>query len=175
MAPSQDGGHDSGGSQHNQIIMKKILFLIIAIPFLASAGCASVRSAAPADTENEESINIGYGKAKRKNTTNSISHVKNDEHLVYNSIYDYLRDKVPGVVVERSGSNTEKVYVRGVNSINSPTDPLFIVDGVEVDDISAISPYDVESVDVLKDSAASIYGVRGTNGVIIITLKRNTN
>lgn len=156
--------------------MRKSLFPLIVVASLALAGCSSARSGAgTVRSENEEMINIGYGKARRKDMTNSVSHVKKDERLVYNSIYDYLRDKVPGVRIEREGSNTEKVYVRGVNSINAPSDPLFIVDGVEVDDISSVNPYDVESVDVLKDSAASIYGVRGTNGVIIITLKRETN
>ena len=176
MAQAETGRQHHGCPQHNQIIMKKFLSLLIVIPMLAAAGCSSVRNASPGDQpENEDLVSMGYGKTRKKNMSNSVGHVKKDERLVYNTIYDYLRDKVPGVSVERSGSDTEKVYVRGINSINRPTDPLFIVDGVEVDDISSINPYDVESVDALKDSAAAIYGVRGTNGVIIITLRKTTN
>ena len=156
--------------------MNRPVLFILAITLLTAAGCASTRTNTSSDlSEENESINIGYGKAKRKDMTNSVSHVKHDERLVYNTIYDYIRDKVPGVVVERSDSSTQKIYVRGVSTINSPTDPLIIVDGVEVDDISSINPYDVESIDVLKDAAASIYGVRGNNGVIIISLKKGSN
>ena len=71
-----------------------------------------------------------------------------------------------------SGNRSAKIFVRGINSVNSPTDPLMIVDGTIMNDISDINPYEVESVDVLKDAAAAIYGVRGANGVIIITMKK---
>ena len=92
---------------------------------------------------------------------------------MFNTVYDYLRDMVPGVRVESTGPTSANVYVRGINSINSSTTPLFVVDGVVMDDIAAINPYDIDSVDVLKDSAAAIYGVRGANGVILITLKKS--
>ena len=98
--------------------------------------------------------------------------MKNKDNRVYNSIYDYFRDRVPGVRVEMSGNRPAKIFVRGINSVNSPTDPLMIVDGTIMNDISDINPYEVESVDVLKDAAAAIYGVRGANGVIIITMKK---
>lgn len=156
--------------------MTRHLLLFVTIALLTATGCASSRTSAATDlSDNEESVNIGYGKVRKKDMTNSVGHIKKDEHLVYNTIYDYLRAKVPGVIVERTGSSTEKIYVRGINTINSPTDPLIIVDGVEVEDISSINPYDVESIDVLKDTAAAIYGVRGTNGVIIITLKKSSD
>ena len=63
------------------------------------------------------------------------------------------------------------VVVRGISTLNSSTVPLVIVDGVEVNDLDAVSPYDVYSVSVLKDASTSIYGVRGANGVILITTK----
>ena len=75
--------------------------------------------------------------------------------------------------MEGSDPSSTKVYIRGLNSLEAPSDPLFIVDGVTVDDISNINPYEVKSVDVLKDAEAAIYGVRGTNGVIIILLKKS--
>jgi len=57
----------------------------------------------------------------------------------------------------------------GDDAVNGTADPLILVDGVPVDDLSGINPGDVKSVEVLKDSSASIYGIRGANGVILIT------
>jgi len=83
----------------------------------------------------------------------------------YTNIYDMMRGRVPGVSV--SGN---KITVRGVNSVNMGTDPLFIVDGVTVSSIDNISPQMVKSISVLKGPEASIYGTRGACGVILITL-----
>ena len=146
--------------------MKKSIFLLsLALLVVASCGPLKNTTSDPAD----ESVNVGYGNVVKDDLTYSVGHVKNKGTRVYNSIYDYFRDMVPG---EYSGARSAKVYVRGINSVNSPTDPLFIVDGVVIDDVSIINPYEVESVDVLKDSAAAIYGVRGANGVILINLKK---
>ncbi len=87
------------------------------------------------------------------------------------SIWQALAGKVAGLEVIQSG-NTVKFRLRGINSINASTDPLIVVDGVPVDDISFLNPRDVESMSVLKDNEASIYGVRGANGVIVITTKK---
>ena len=81
-------------------------------------------------------------------------------------MYDYLRGRVAGVEVSPNNS----IRIRGTNSINSSTEPLIIVDGSEAD-LNSVSPYDVYSVSVLKDASSSIYGVRGANGVILITTK----
>ena len=121
---------------------------------------------------DEDSINIGFGHVKRKNLTTSVSKVEVDEVQMrgYTNIAEYLKGRVPGLQVMKTGSGY-KYQIRGINSINSPTDPLFIVDGVEVSDIDSISPHDVQSVEVLKDASASIYGNRGACGVIMITTK----
>ena len=71
----------------------------------------------------------------------------------------------------RNDGGTYSYQVRGVNSINSSTEPLFVVDGVVVSSIDYINPLTVKSVEVLKDASASIYGSRGGCGVIIITTK----
>jgi len=65
----------------------------------------------------------------------------------------------------------KRIIIRGIGSINSSNDPLILVDGSEITDLSTINPNDVKSVDVLKDASSSIYGVRGANGVILITTK----
>lgn len=121
----------------------------------------------------EDSIYVGYGYIKRKNLTTSVSKVKVQDIQMkgYTSIGEYLKGRVAGLQVIATGSGY-KYLIRGVSSINSPTDPLFIVDGVEVSNIDYLNPEDVATVEVLKDASASIYGNRGACGVIIITTKR---
>jgi TonB-dependent SusC/RagA subfamily outer membrane receptor len=120
----------------------------------------------------EDSIYVGYGHVKRKNLTTAVSKVEVDDLQMrgYTSIGEYLKGRVPGLMVMKQGAGY-KYQIRGVSSINSPTDPLFIVDGVEVFNIDDINPSDVERVEVLKDASASIYGNRGACGVIVITTK----
>ena len=120
-----------------------------------------------ASDPEEELLDAGYGTVKKRDNTNSISKLKMKDGNSYTDIYDYIRGRVPGVVV-----NGKNITIRGVNSINSGTSPLILVDGIEVSDLSNISPSMVDSISVLKDSSASIYGVRGANGVILITLRK---
>lgn len=111
---------------------------------------------------------LGYGiTVSHDSRTEAVSSVEMDDYAHYKNIYDYLQGRVAGLQVIGG-----KIYIRGFNSILSSMEPLYIVDGVAVDDISWIAPQDVKRIDVLKDSAAcSLYGTRGANGVIIITMK----
>lgn len=121
----------------------------------------------------EDSVNIGYGYIKKKHLTNSVSKVKVNDLQInsYINIGEYLKGRVPGLQVMRVG-DTYKYLIRGISSINASTDPLFVVDGMEVSDINFINPNDVVTVEVLKDASASIYGNRGACGVILITTRR---
>jgi len=101
--------------------------------------------------------------AGRSNTLN----IKDSSTPVYQDIYDMIRGRVPGVEV--SGKS---IRIRGVNSLNVSTEPLFVVDGVITRDIDGIAPETVSSIEVLKGPDASVYGTRGSNGVIVI--KRRT-
>lgn len=122
-------------------------------------------------SENE-SVNVGYGSTKKKNLTTSVSSVKakNTETDGYSHVAEYLQGRVPGLIVRKVGGSY-KFTIRGINSINSSTDPLLIVDGCTVNDIDYLNPKDIKSVEVLKDASASIYGSRGACGVILITTK----
>ena len=120
------------------------------------------------DEIKDPRINIGYGMTDRHDLTYSVNSVKPEETEFYTSMYEYLRGRVPGVQV--APDNT--IYIRGINTLKASSEPLILVDGVEIKDLSIINPQDVYSVDVLKDSATSIYGLRGANGVILITTKR---
>lgn len=117
----------------------------------------------------EETVNVGYGNEKRKNLTTPVDKIDatKEKYASYKSIYDLIRGEVPGVQV--SGTS---ILIRSASSVNSGTEPLYIVDGVPVNSLEGIQPQNVKTIEVLKGSAASIYGTRGSNGVIIITLKK---
>ena len=130
----------------------------------------SLRRAA---AENEV-IDLGYGNLKKKDLAMSVSKVSLNEKssTTFTDMGSYLAGKVPGLIVRKTGEGTYKYVIRSSRTIYGDTDPLFIVDGVAVDDISNIDPNEVEHVEVLKDAAsASIYGTRGGNGVILITTR----
>jgi TonB-dependent SusC/RagA subfamily outer membrane receptor len=91
----------------------------------------------------------------------------NTDYAMYTNIYDLIRAKLPGVEV--SGSS---IRIRGAGSFTADSQPLFVVDGIDLSDISNISPKEVASIDILKGPDASIYGSRGANGVILIYLKK---
>lgn len=146
--------------------MKKISVILL-LPLLA-ASCSALRQSSPnAANPGDELVNVGYGNIRRNAITGSVGKVKMDNIRTYNTIYEFLQGKVPGVSV--SGTT---IRIRGISSINSSNDPLILVDGIEMSDISALNPHDVDSVEVLKDSSAAIYGIRGANGVILIKTKR---
>lgn len=73
-------------------------------------------------------------------------------------------------------ANREKdiqIRVRGATSINADSDPLYVVDGIPVDNLNSLNPSDIESIEVLKDASSSaIYGSRGANGVVLVTTKK---
>lgn len=145
--------------------IKKSTFLILLS--LVMAACGTTRE------KQLKTVDMGYGETSQEALSYAISSVDMEEadKSGYITIYDYLEGRVPGVKVVKNGATTASVYIRGINSVNSSTEPLFVVDGVMVNDISYINPRDVKSVTVLKDASASIYGVRGGNGVILIKLK----
>ena len=86
--------------------------------------------------------------------------------------------RFPGVVVTRTPDGGLAVRIRGTTSIHGSNEPLYVIDGVPIRPgpggaLAGINPYDIESIEVLKDPASTtMYGVRGANGVIVITTKR---
>ena len=123
-----------------------------------------------------ETVVIGYGSAKKRDLTGSITNIKGDEIAnkpVVNPV-SALQGKIAGVQVINSGKagSDPEIRVRGTNSINGYK-PLYIVDGLFNDNINFLNPEDIESMEILKDpSSLAIFGVRGANGVIIITTKK---
>jgi TonB-linked SusC/RagA family outer membrane protein len=130
------------------------------------------------DNSLEDVVVIGYGTAKRKDLTGSVSSVnsKDLKDIPVNSIAEALAGRLAGVQVTttegRPGADI-LVRVRGGGSISQDNSPLYIVDGIPVENaLSLISPQEMESVNVLKDAASTaVYGARGANGVVVITTK----
>ena len=130
------------------------------------------------DTETlEEVVVIGYGVQKKSSVTGAISQVKaaDMENRTITTAAQALQGKTAGVqLITSSGGpgETPTIRVRGYSS-NVASDPLYVVDGVRLSDISGIDPNDIESMEVLKDAAsAAIYGAEAGNGVILITTKK---
>lgn len=133
----------------------------------------AIRDSLRAMMVSSDSVNVGYGYTKKSTLTNAVSSVDMNSTAVtgYSDIGEYLRGRVPGLTVIKEGARY-RFIIRGVSTINGPSEPLFIVDGVEMADISYLNPSHIKSVEVLKDSSSSIYGVRGAYGVILITTRR---
>jgi len=138
-------------------------------------------------TQLSDVIIVGYGSQRKVETTGSIASIKSSD-LVQTPVANVaqgLQSRVSGVqVTQNSGApgGNISVRIRGTNSINGASEPLYVIDGIQISNggginsvspLSTINPNDIESVEVLKDAAASaIYGARAANGVVLITTKR---
>ncbi|ALJ00573.1 SusC/RagA family TonB-linked outer membrane protein [Rufibacter tibetensis] len=132
-------------------------------------------------TQLNEVLVVAYGTAEEKSYTGSVTSVKAEsiERMQANDVTKALSGLAPGVQVTSSSGQpgtTSAVRIRGVGSVNANSSPLYVVDGAPYSgDINAINPHDIESMTVLKDAtAASLYGSRAANGVIVITTKGGT-
>ena len=130
------------------------------------------------DTETlEELVVVGYGVQKKSSVTGAISQVKAEdmENRTVTTAAAALQGKTAGVQLVSTSSapgSAPVVRIRGYSS-NAGSDPLYVVDGVRLEDISGIDPNDIESMEVLKDAAsAAIYGAEAGNGVVLVTTKK---
>lgn len=138
----------------------------------------------PAENVLEELVVVGYGSQKRSDITGSVASVPKDRlsKIPVNNVMQAIQGAVSNVTVSQASSipgDAPSVQVRGRNSINANSQPYIVVDGIPLSrtdgSINDINPNDIESVEILKDpSAVAIYGVNGSNGVILITTKRGT-
>ena len=144
------------------------------------SGCSSATSGAPPRREPGDMVMNGYNAGDRHDETGAVSSLTGSEvsDPRYSSMAELLTGRVPGLQVLR-GPNGPVLRIRGVGSFIGSTEPLIVVDGVALSEpglpspLWAINPRDVLRVDVLKDgTSAALYGVRGGNGVIVITTRR---
>jgi TonB-dependent starch-binding outer membrane protein SusC len=147
----------------------------------------------PESMEIEEVVAIGYGTIRKSDVTGSVASINatEEDKLGNPSLIELLQGKAAGVLLNSSNvaGESRSIRIRGTSSINSSSEPLYVVDGFPIlnggtragsgiNDLSIIAnidPNSIESIEVLKDaSAAAIYGSQGANGVIIITTKKAT-
>ncbi|HVW58829.1 MAG TPA: TonB-dependent receptor [Puia sp.] len=125
----------------------------------------------------DQVVVIGYGTQRKLDVTGSVGQIKGAEiskQASPNPISG-LQGKVAGVQITNTGAPgaTPNIRIRGLGTYSSKADPLFVVDGVWVNDVNFLNPADIDNISILKDaSSESIYGVRGANGVVLITTKK---
>lgn len=125
----------------------------------------------------EEVIAVGYTTQKKKDLTGSVASVNIEElsKSGYSNVLQAVQGRMSGVNITQDGQPGDgrtQIRVRGITTINN-NNPLYIIDGIPTQDLSTISPNDIESLQVLKDaSSASIYGSRSAGGVVIVTTKQ---
>ncbi len=130
----------------------------------------------------DEVVVIGYGTLHKETVTSAISSLKREDFVQgdVSTPMNLIKGKVAGLVINNVGASDPtksdggvQMMLRGISNLTGNQQPLIVVDGIAGASLTAISPDDIESIDVLKDgSAAAIYGTRGNNGVIIVTTKK---
>ena len=128
-----------------------------------------------------EVVVIGYGTLDKKELTSAVSHISSKEFLATSGADPtmMIQGKVAGVSIENTAAgdpnNQASIQIRGISSRNAGLGPLIVIDGVAGGNLTNVNPNDIESIDILKDGAASaIYGTRGSNGVVLINTKKGS-
>lgn len=145
---------------------------------LAVAGCASTGSrSVPRVEPAYDSLAVGYGQSARRDVTGAVASIEGDSTQRYSprTVADMIDGRFAGVEVQRRSDGTFSVRIRGQRSILANQEPLYVLDGVPlgVSDglLRDLNPRDVQRIEVLKGAAATVYGSRGANGVILISLR----
>jgi TonB-dependent SusC/RagA subfamily outer membrane receptor len=124
--------------------------------------------------EKNREYAIGYGHVSDRDKLNALATLNSNDldFSQYSNIYDLIKGRFAGVQVVNG-----EIIIRGINSINSSSAALIVVDGVPVDGsaLSSIPPVQVKSINVIKDGSSAIYGSRGANGVVLIETKRGND
>lgn len=127
----------------------------------------------------DEVVAVGYASQRKATLTGSVVNVRGEELVKSPSpnVTSNLTGRLPGLIVnQRSGEpgrDDPSIYIRGFGTFGDSS-PLIIIDGVERGNLSRLNPQDIESISVLKDASAAIYGARAANGVILVTTKKGT-
>jgi len=152
------------GMERQEVSIRKSVFVTVVLKRLVS--------------QQQEVVVVGYGTQKKTTLVGSVATMKGEEiaRVPTANVSNAFAGHIPGVIANnrsgRPGDDYSSVYVRGFNSFSGGVDPLIIVDGIPDRNIDRINPNDIESITVLKDASAAIYGVRSANGAILITTKR---
>jgi TonB-dependent SusC/RagA subfamily outer membrane receptor len=144
---------------------------LVLVPWSIAALAACARSSAP--TTSDADVAPQPARAAPAVSSDDIARTPSEP------IEKLLMSRTPGIYVYRSGDGSLAIRIRGASSFQGNNEPLIVIDGVPVDGaqggvLTGLNPYDIASIRVLKDAAdITMYGVRGANGVIVITTKKN--
>jgi TonB-dependent starch-binding outer membrane protein SusC len=159
--------------------MSNLARLLCGLGIAALTGCAPTAAVRPLAPAPDDEVSVGYGTQSRRNVTGAISSITPTEADAHSPRIEEMLSRVPGLQVQRLSNGQYTLRIRGPRSFRSDQEPLLVIDDMPVlsaslgSTLAGISPTDVARIDVLKDAAStSVYGVRGANGVIIITTKR---
>jgi TonB-dependent SusC/RagA subfamily outer membrane receptor len=159
--------------------MERQLICGLAVALLAT-GCGSSRSLKPEPPPPDEVVSVGYGTRSKTLTTGAVTSIApSDADQRVGRVEEFLRGRVPGLDVLPLGDGTYTLRIRGLSSLQNREEPLLVMDDALVprgalgSTLAGLAPADIARIDVLKDAGSTaIYGMRGANGVIIITTKR---
>lgn len=149
------------------------------VPFVL-AQQSNVSDSTTLQTESPSDIQIGYGMQRSTINTGAVTHVTtqnfNKGTIIYSPL-ELIQSRVAGLAMIRAEGNnplqTLQIQVRGISTLYGSSKPLYVIDGIPQADLNTVMPEDIECIDVLRSaSSAAIYGVRGANGVILITTKK---
>lgn len=145
---------------------------------VAASACASTGGEKDDFDASSEEVRVGYGSQERADVTGAVVSVRVEDLGREITSFEDLFQGMAGVTVRRLSSGGITLRIRGSSSLSSDAEPLFVINGVPIraapgQALMGVSPRDVTRVDVLKDAgAASIYGSRGANGVVLIFTRR---
>ena len=153
--------------------------VLTAWSFLANLGCHSSPNGPALAKPSPTAVQVGYGTQEAREVNAAVSSASGDK-MRSNSprtVADMLVGRFPGVEVRSLPNGSASIRIRGTRSFRSGEEPLIVVDGIPqhsgAQALMDMSPRDVESIEVLKDAAASsVFGSRGANGVILISTRR---
>lgn len=160
--------------------MKKVCFYSVLVAAALMCCACGTSSKTPSDVNDdvakaneEEMSNVGYGTVSKDRDATESKKIKTEDipQKGYASVAEFLQGRAPGVQVTDNGSGEPTIIIRGIATINGNTQPLYILDGVEISSLMSLNPNDIYSVEVLSGVSASIYGSRGGNGVLIFVSK----
>src|SRR3546814_82385 len=126
----------------------------------------------------DEVVVIGYGTRKRVNVVGAVTSVSGEKisSIPASDVTNALSGRLPGAAIRQPsgepGQNDANIRVRGRTTLGDRTGPLVVIDGVPGRILSEVDPVDIESISVLKDASAAIYGTQAANGVILVTTKK---
>lgn len=180
VSSDMDGGYQINVAKNSTLVFSYIGFKTQEHLITGETNLLDVQLTVDSGSELEEIVVVGHGHQRKASVIGSISTMETKElRTPSSSITNTFAGRVAGIIsVQRSGepgNDFSQFWIRGISTFGASQSALILIDGVERAGINQIDPEDIESFSVLKDaSATAVYGVRGANGVVLITTKKGS-